>query len=157
MYASKTIESVYTSTGKSLLANSNQIKPLGQISSSPSTTTYEIDVYRDLPSSLSNLTISAGHFTQPFEASMKDYYVDVENPVEHISLTPTIDQSTGLPLAAITINEQPVESGIGSTPIPLDVGDNIIEVVVTAPVVDDNNNAMTGKLPYQQPTSIGFM
>jgi gliding motility-associated-like protein len=93
-------------------------------------TTYIVVVTRTASSTatLSNLTISSGTLAPNFNASVTSYAVSVPNAVGSVTVTPT----TTDPTSTITVNGTAVASGSASGSIPLQVGSNIVNVVVTA-------------------------
>jgi hypothetical protein len=92
------------------------------------TVTYTVTITRALndDSTLFNLTVSDGTLNPSFSPTTTTYSVDVENSVSSLTVTPTMS------LASATVNGENVQSQQASTPIPLSVGDNTINVVVTA-------------------------
>jgi kumamolisin len=79
-------------------------------------------------SQLSNLTVSQGLLAPFFNTRMTSYSVSVSSTVTSITVTPT---TTSL-LATVTVNGVTVTSGTASGAIPLTVGNNEIDVAVTA-------------------------
>ena len=77
---------------------------------------------------LSNLVLSAGTLTPAFAAATTSYTASVFNTVASITVTPTVADAG----ATITVNGNAVTSGSASTPINLNVGPNVINIVVTA-------------------------
>ena len=94
------------------------------------TDTYLITVNRSQSSTatLSNLTLSSGTLTPAFNGAVTAYNAAVTNSTTSITVTP----ATTDPTAAVTVNGTPVTSGIASGAIPLVVGTNTINVIVTA-------------------------
>ncbi|PKL35386.1 MAG: hypothetical protein CVV44_21505 [Spirochaetae bacterium HGW-Spirochaetae-1] len=92
--------------------------------------TYTISARRigDSTVTLSGLTVSTGTLLPAFNADKLDYSVEVDNNITSIQVTPTIDS----PFSTITVNGTAVNSGAASAPISLNVGTNLISVVVTA-------------------------
>lgn len=78
---------------------------------------------------LSNLALSTGSLTPPFASATTSYTSTVANAVSSITVTPTTADVN----ATVTVNGTPVTSGNPSGSIALNVGSNIITVVVTAP------------------------
>jgi hypothetical protein len=92
--------------------------------------TYTVTITR-APSSLatlSNLVLSAGSLSSPFASATESYTVSVANSVVSTTVTPSRTQGS----ATITVNGTSVTSGSASGSIALNVGSNIITVVVTA-------------------------
>ena len=77
---------------------------------------------------LSSLTTSSGTLNPAFAALTTAYTVHVPNATASIKLTPTATAGD----ATITVNGTAVVSGSASASIPLSVGDNMINTVVTA-------------------------
>ena len=77
---------------------------------------------------LSSLTVSLGTLSTAFDRDTLNYSVSVENSINSIQVTPTVD----FPNATVTVNGVPVISGTVSGDIPLSVGNNTIDIVVTA-------------------------
>ncbi len=77
---------------------------------------------------LSNLTLSTGTLTPVFASATTSYTSSVANAVNSITVTPTAADAG----ATITVNGNAVTSGTASGAIALNVGSNIITVVVTA-------------------------
>ncbi|MFC4098083.1 cadherin-like beta sandwich domain-containing protein, partial [Paenibacillus xanthanilyticus] len=95
------------------------------------TKTYTLKVTREKSkdATLSNLTTSAGTWSEAFSSGTGDYEVTVENAVASLSVTPTVTHSN----ARVTVNGTPVTSGSASEAITLVVGAKTpISVVVTA-------------------------
>ncbi len=93
------------------------------------TKTYVIAVSRAASNdaSLSNLGLSQGPLIPTFDPVLNTYYATVDT--NSIALTATARHA----LAQITVNNNPVTSGVASRPIALLVGQNPIVVAVTAP------------------------
>jgi hypothetical protein len=77
---------------------------------------------------LSNLTATAGPLSPPFDSNTLSYTINVPFTTTSTTVTPTASDAN----ATITVNGNPVASGTPSGSIPLNVGNNIITVVVTA-------------------------
>ena len=77
-------------------------------------------------SSLSGLTLSSGTLSPAFAAATRSYTTTVTDAT--ITVTPTVTDST----ATVTVKGTPVASGAASGAIPLSVGYNRINTVVTA-------------------------
>ena len=94
------------------------------------TRTYTVTVTRaaSAVATLSNLTLSSGSLNSSFASTTETYTASVGNAVSSITLTPTVTQAN----ATITVNGAAVTSGSASGSIALNVGPNIITVVVTA-------------------------
>ncbi|MFC4098082.1 cadherin-like beta sandwich domain-containing protein, partial [Paenibacillus xanthanilyticus] len=95
------------------------------------TKTYTLKVTREKSkdATLSNLTTSAGTWSEAFSSGTGDYEVTVENAVASVSVTPTVAHSG----AKVTVNGAPVTSGSASEAISLSVGaTTTIAVDVTA-------------------------
>jgi sugar lactone lactonase YvrE len=101
--------------------------------------TYTITVTRGASSNadLTNLTLSSGTLTPAFGGT---YTANVGHAVSSITVTPTLADS-GNSSATVSVYDgggtrvsgpHAVGSGAASTPLPLDVGNNVISVLVTA-------------------------
>ncbi|WP_459195422.1 cadherin-like beta sandwich domain-containing protein, partial [Wukongibacter baidiensis] len=76
---------------------------------------------------LSNLTISSGSLSPVFDSNTRDYTVEVNNDISSMDIRPTANHSS----ATITVEGDTVASG-DTVNVPLSVGTNEINVVVTA-------------------------
>lgn len=77
---------------------------------------------------LSDLSLSTGTLDPTFASATTDYTAAVGNSVTTITVTPTATDAN----TTITVNSESVASGSASDAISLDVGGNIITIVVTA-------------------------
>lgn len=77
---------------------------------------------------LASLTISEGSLSPSFAIDVRDYSVDVDNSVESIQVTATVEDVK----ATMKINGTATQSGTPSASISLAVGDTAISVVITA-------------------------
>ncbi|WP_123043258.1 S-layer homology domain-containing protein [Cohnella candidum] len=77
---------------------------------------------------LSDMTISAGTLNPVFVSGTSTYRTNVGSNVANITVTPTVSEDH----ATVKVAGQTVSSGHASNPIPLNGGDNTIQVVVTA-------------------------
>ncbi len=94
-----------------------------------STKTYQVMVYRESSNAnLSNLALSNGALDPVFASHNEHYQTNVEHTDTSISVTPTVADSN----AKVEVNGVHTVSGVPSTPIPLNVGNNTILVKVTA-------------------------
>ncbi|MCD9022921.1 cadherin-like beta sandwich domain-containing protein [Cohnella silvisoli] len=101
---------------------------------------------------LQNLTSSIVSLNPAFHADHLNYNVTVGSDMDSISLTPTANEIH----ASIKINDQTLDSGTSSAPISLNLGDNTINIAVTAQngnkktytinVYKSNNNAYLSTL-----------
>lgn len=93
--------------------------------------TYTITITRAIATDalLSSLILSNGTLAPVFDSSTSSYTASVDNTIASVTLTPTLIQGN----APIAINGNPVVSGSASDPVNLDVGDNLITIVVIAP------------------------
>ncbi len=85
---------------------------------------------------LSNLVLSAGTLNPPFDPATFNYTASVAFITSSMTVTPTVEDAN----ATITVNGQPVGSGMQSQSIDLNVGSNTITTVVTA---SDNMTTQT--------------
>ncbi len=76
---------------------------------------------------MSKLAVSSGALAPSFATATLIYTDSVANSVASITATPTLHD----PAASVLVNGMPVASGSASPAIPLDVGSNLINVVVT--------------------------
>ncbi len=76
---------------------------------------------------LANLTVTSGQLSPSFLASQMSYQVTVPNAMAAIAFTPTTTRST----ATVRINGQAVAAGAASELLPLTLGGNSINIVVT--------------------------
>jgi len=76
---------------------------------------------------VSNLTINAGTLSPAFAAGTRSYTTSVDNAVSNISFTLTFD-----PTATAKIDGSVASNGTPSIGVPLRVGSNTINIVVTA-------------------------
>ncbi len=93
--------------------------------------TYTVTITREAISSdasLNELAISSGSLSPVFTPQTLTYGVSVDNETTSITVTPTSNDSN----ASIAVNGAAVNSGSASGAIVLTVGDNVIDVVVTA-------------------------
>ncbi|AVK83260.1 hypothetical protein C3943_06620 [Lysinibacillus sp. B2A1] len=100
--------------------------------------TYTVTVTR-FPSSnanLSDLTLSSGSFLPVFSGGDFTYTASVENAITSLTVTPTAADAT----AKIKVNGHAVNSGTASNTIPLNVGENMVTIEVTA---EDNTTQQT--------------
>ncbi|WP_162996641.1 cadherin-like beta sandwich domain-containing protein [Mucilaginibacter celer] len=113
--------------------------PAGGLAAAPTQTwalstvpiTYTIGVTRiasSISANLANLKISGGSFSPAFIANITNYTLSVPNATLSVTVTPTLRDS----LATATINGTSVGSRQSSTPISLNVGENIINIKVIA-------------------------
>jgi hypothetical protein len=77
---------------------------------------------------LSDLALSHGSLSPRFANDTTSYTAEVFNNVSSLTVTPTVSDS----IATVKVNNVTVTSGSASSPISLNVGSNIITVVVTA-------------------------
>lgn len=77
---------------------------------------------------LSGLTFSGGAMMPAFGPEVYDYWQQVDNSISEITITATAAD----PNSSITIEGMPVISGVVSDPVHVDVGLNVVDIVVTA-------------------------
>ncbi|MFD0586490.1 S-layer homology domain-containing protein [Paenibacillus sp. GCM10027627] len=77
---------------------------------------------------LNNLLLTGGILHPTFSSAVTTYTAAVANHVDNVTLSPTLSEGH----ASLKVNGTAVASGSASGAIPLNVGNNIIEVVVTA-------------------------
>jgi subtilisin family serine protease len=93
--------------------------------------TYTLTVARAVPSTnslLTDLSLSKGELSPSFSSSVTSYEVDVAYQVSSIRITPTASDDR----ASIEVDGSPVASGTASQPVSLDIGSNVVRVVVFA-------------------------
>ncbi|MBC6413821.1 MAG: cadherin-like beta sandwich domain-containing protein, partial [Chromatiales bacterium] len=95
----------------------------------PCDISYIIQAQRTSPSSvvLQNLSISPGPLTPSFDSTVKQYTATVDSDTDILNVTPMPNYSG----QRITINGTAVSGG-GGAGVPLNVGDNTINIVVTS-------------------------
>jgi len=113
-----------------LKVGANTVLIMVESSDGSATRTDTLTVNRALSNNaaLSNLSASVGAFTPVFAAGTKSYTESVPNSTQATTVTAT----TADPNATVAINGIAVTSGSPSAAIPLIVGKNTIQVVVTA-------------------------
>ena len=112
-----------------LNAGSNTITTVATAKDGATTQTYTLTVTRlNGNADLTSLVPSAGTLNPAFESATTSYTARVPNGKTSITVTPTTADTT----ATVTVNGVIVPSGTASDPIALNVGDNIIPIVVTA-------------------------
>ena len=115
----------------SLVSGTNTITFLVTASDSSSTQTYTLSVFRESPSSntnLSGLTINSGTLSPSFSAETTIYKVKVTGKVTSVSITPTKSDVHN----SIRVNGTLVSSGSSSSNIGLNTGTNTITVDILA-------------------------
>ncbi|NOU69174.1 hypothetical protein GC096_34735 [Paenibacillus sp. LMG 31461] len=113
-----------------LAIGANTIEILVTAQNGTTATSYSIVVTRS-PSSaatLSALTISRGTFDETFTSGRTAYTASVANDVTDLSVMPTVTDS----MSSLKVNHIASVSGGVYGPIPLAVGANTIEILVTA-------------------------
>jgi len=134
------IESGKALTGIPLTVGSNKLE-VRVITQDGLSETYSVGIMRENPpappvrpvvlssnANLSNLEISSGSLSPAFAAGTTGYTTSVTNGTDSISLTPTVANTN----ASVKVNNTTVTSGVTSGEIALAVGDNTINIVVTA-------------------------
>ncbi|ASU34286.1 beta strand repeat-containing protein [Mucilaginibacter xinganensis] len=125
-----TVASGATSDPVALNMGANTINTVVTAADGVTTKTYSIVITRTYSTLLTSLkfnpyikavTVSGTNY--------KDYTANVSNAVSSVTVTPVAQD----PSATITVNGTTVASGTASASIPLNVGDNTITTIVTAP------------------------
>ncbi len=113
-----------------LAVGSNTITTAVTAQDGLTTKTYSVVVTREasMVATLSNLSISSGTLSPTFASGTTSYSTNVSNSVSSISVTPTASDAN----ATITVNGTMVNSGTASGTIPLAIGANTIQTIVTA-------------------------
>ncbi|MFC4386567.1 InlB B-repeat-containing protein [Gracilibacillus marinus] len=101
------------------------VQEVNQLQSVPSNVTV---IHASSNNSLTNLESSDGSLSPNFDSDVLDYELVVDNAITTISLVPT----TANEQASVKINGKTVASGDTSENIPLNVGDNVLTIEVTA-------------------------
>lgn len=112
--------------------NTVEVKVTAQDSS---TNTYTIIVTKRLPNIalLSDLTTSSGVIFPNFSPTRNEYVISVENSVSDLLLTPTADDSAAtISLSFNGGNYIPINTGTPSDSLNLNIGLNIVNILVTA-------------------------
>jgi hypothetical protein len=106
--------------------------------------TYTVTVMRATPPvQLSNLTISSGTLNPSFDSGILSYTVNVTYDVLKVNVTPTAQGA-----CTINVNGVSVISGTASGDIPLNSGDNTINIVVTT---QDGSTSQTYSIKVTRP------
>ena len=115
-----------------LNVGTNNINVVVTAEDGATTKTYSIVLTRQPASnnaSLANLTLNNSAVLSPvFSSGNLGYTSSVAFAVSSIRVTPTLDDAT----ASVSVNNSNVASGAASSPITLNVGNNTINIVVTA-------------------------
>jgi|GEM_PF-6169579 len=82
----------------------------------------------DSTATLDDLALSTGSLVPSFRSDRLDYSVEVDNDITAMSVTPAAASG----FSTISVNGSSVASGSASAPISLNVGINLISVIVTA-------------------------
>ncbi len=105
--------------------------------------TYTLHIHRDLPSAtnadLENLTVNTGILTPAFDSDTENYSVSVDNDISSIDITLTPADSG----ASASINGLGEGTGPQTLTVPLDEGDNNVEIFIRA---SDNTTTKTYSL-----------
>ncbi|QYR21492.1 cadherin-like beta sandwich domain-containing protein [Paenibacillus sp. sptzw28] len=129
MVNGQSVASGSASSPVSLNVGANTIKVVVTSAAGTMRKTYSVIVYRQASTNanLSNLALSQGTLSPAFSSGVTGYSATVANSITSVDVTPTAAD----PGATITVNGKVVASGTPST-VPLNVGDNIVKVIVTA-------------------------
>ncbi|QYR21853.1 cadherin-like beta sandwich domain-containing protein [Paenibacillus sp. sptzw28] len=129
MVNGQSVASGSASSPVSLNVGANTIKVVVTSAAGTMRKTYSVIVYRQASTDadLSNLALSQGTLSPAFSSGVTGYSATVANSITSVDVTPTAAD----PGATVTVNGKVVASGTPST-VPLNVGDNIIKVIVTA-------------------------
>lgn len=133
--ASVTVEGVTVTSGTasgavSLGAGDNVITVEVTAEDGTTTQAYTVTVNRpaNTNAALGNLLVSKTGLTPVFDSVQTAYTLDVDNATTTITFAPTVDD----PNASVTVNGDPVTSGMASNAIPLNIGANVVNILVTA-------------------------
>ncbi|MEY3896593.1 MAG: hypothetical protein RLZZ214_2113 [Verrucomicrobiota bacterium] len=125
-----TVASGSASASIPLTVGTNTISTVITAPDGTTTSTYTITVTR-VPSavaSLAGLTLSSGSLSPVFSTATQIYAASVSNATTSITITPTVTDTTSM----LKVNGVTVASGSASASIPLAVGANTINTVITA-------------------------
>lgn len=86
------------------------------------------EVWPSTDKNLSGLGMNAGTLSPAFDAAVTEYSSTVPKTTSELIITPTAASS----YASVTVNGSPIGSGSASDAIQLQVGENVIEIVITA-------------------------
>ncbi|QGQ99813.1 hypothetical protein EHS13_35590 [Paenibacillus psychroresistens] len=116
---------------------------------------YVVTVYKagSSNSDLSDLTTSVGDLDPIFNTTDSTYYLTVDADVSSMKVTPTAADSH----ASVSVNGVTVTSGDDSLPIDLNVGDNVIEVNVTAEDGDTSQSYTIYAYRVSNDTRLGYL
>lgn len=109
-------------------SNAIQVNVTAQDGSTTKTYTVTVNRAKSTNANLNNLILSEGTLGPAFASGMTAYAATVSHSVYGVTVTP----SAADPNATIQVNGVMVPSGAASQELPLDVGDNVIQVAVTA-------------------------
>ncbi|TSD67873.1 T9SS type B sorting domain-containing protein [Inquilinus sp. KBS0705] len=117
--------------------------------------TYTITVNRPQSSdaTLSSLAVSTGELSPAFTPDGLEYTLAVSDTTSAIHITPTANS----PSAVITVNDTEVKSGEQSEDIPLDFGDNYINITVTAQDGTPNTYTVTVNRPQSSDATLSSL
>lgn len=90
---------------------------------------YSVTITPSANADLSALSLDSGTLSPTFSAGTTAYTASLANAITSVTVTPTVAR-TG---ATVTVNGIPVASGAASGPITLNLGSNLLTIVVTAP------------------------
>jgi gliding motility-associated-like protein len=112
-----------------LAVGSNTITTVVTTADGTASQTYTLTALRpSANANLSSLSLSTGALSPTFNANTLSYTSSVANTVTTTTVKPTTADAN----ATVKVNGTPVTSGTNSSPISLNVGANVINVVVTA-------------------------
>ncbi|MDO3411139.1 cadherin-like beta sandwich domain-containing protein [Saccharibacillus sp. CPCC 101409] len=134
--ATVTVNTTTTASGSAsgpipLAPGNNTIETIVTAQDGTTKTTYTITVNRAAPASsdtkLSGLAVDQGSLSPAFASETTSYWVNVDNSVTDINVTPTVNQSG----ATVTVKGAAAASG-SAQKVSLTVGNTSIPIVVTA-------------------------
>lgn len=122
-----------SSSAISLIVGPNIITNMAVSQDTTVTNFYVLFVTRSSAADLASLTLSSGTLIPAFSGSTVSYNANVPygTNVMNATVPITVTATAAEPGATITVNGSPAESGNPSAPINLNVGVNVINVVVT--------------------------
>jgi hypothetical protein len=111
-----------------LLARGYQVPPNQSAFAGAGTVTINFNLGLSSDAGLDSLNLDSGALVPNFLSATTDYTVTVSDATTSLSVTPTLRNEFG----SVKVNNVPVVSGHSSNPVSLNVGTNVITVLVTA-------------------------
>jgi len=138
-----------------LSPGSNIINVVVTAADGVTTKTYTVTVTRPSSTSsnndhLSSLVLSSGTLSPGFDGATVSYTASVSNATSSVTVTPTTVEAG----ATVTVNGATVASGSASGSIPLAIGNNTINIVVTA---QDGTTVRTTTIAILRPSNNAYL